>query len=111
MNYDRTPITNHLTLAGMDQPVTYWVPSIASSPLTFYTGNRFSQWKNNLFLGALAAQELLRLEVEGERVVHQEILFRGIGRVRNIINGPDGYLYVVLNAPDRIERIVPAKAD
>lgn len=111
MNYDGTPITNHLTREGLDQPVTYWVPSIATSPITFYTGNRFRQWKNNLFLGGLAAQELLRLEIAGNKVVHQEILFRGIGRVRDIVNGPDGYLYVVLNAPDRIERIVPVEAD
>ena len=110
MNYDGTPITNHLARQGMDQPVTYWVPSIATSPLTFYTGNRFPQWKNNLFLGSLAAQELLRLAVEGDKVVHQEILFKGIGRVRDIVNGPDGDLYLVLNAPDRIERLVPADA-
>ncbi|HTU46118.1 MAG TPA: PQQ-dependent sugar dehydrogenase [Bryobacteraceae bacterium] len=110
MNYDGTPITDHLVRDGMDQPVTYWVPSIATSPLTFYTGNRIPQWKNNLFLGALAAQELLRLVVEGGKVIHQEVLFKGIGRVRDIVNGPDGYLYVVLNAPDRIERLVPADA-
>lgn len=108
MNYDGTPITDHLTHDGMDQPVTYWTPSIATSPLTFYTGNRFPQWKNNLFLGSLAAQELLRLVVQGEQVTHQEILFKGIGRVRDVLDGPDGYLYVVLNQPDRIERILPA---
>ena len=108
MNYDGTPITSHLAHDGMDQPVTYWVPSIATSPLTFYTGNRFPQWKNNLFLGSLASQELLRLVVEGEKVTHQEILFKGIGRVRDIFNGPDGYLYVVFNHPDRIARIIPA---
>lgn len=110
INYDGTPITNHLTHNGMDQPITYWVPSIAASPLTFYTGDRLPQWKDNLFLGALQAQELRRLEVAGDKVVHQEVLFKGIGRVRDIVNGPDGYLYVVFNAPDRIERIVPAEA-
>lgn len=109
MNYDGTPITNHLSHDGMDQPVTYWVPSIATSPLTFYTGSQFPQWKDNLFLGSLAAQELLRLVIDGDQVMHQEILFKGIGRVRDIVNGPDGYLYVVLNQPDRIERIVPAE--
>ena len=64
MNYDGTPITDHLAHDGMNQPVTYWVPSIATGPLTFYTGNRFPQWKNNLFLGALAAQRLLRRSVQ-----------------------------------------------
>ncbi|HEX4772702.1 MAG TPA: PQQ-dependent sugar dehydrogenase [Bryobacteraceae bacterium] len=110
MNYDATPITNHLMHDGMDQPVTYWVPSIATSALAFYTGKEFPQWKNNLLLGSLAAQELLRLDIEGGKVVHQEVLFKGIGRVRDIVNGPDGGLYVVLNEPDRIERIVPADA-
>jgi len=110
MNYDGTPITDHLAHDGMDQPVTYWVPSIATSPLTFYTGSLFPEWKNNLFLGSLAAQELLRLVIDRNKVVHQEILFKGIGRVRDIVNGPDGELYVVLNQPDRIERIVPSAA-
>ena len=109
MNYDGTPITDHLAHDGMDQPVTYWLPSIAASPLTFYTGDKFPRWKNNLFVGSLAAQELLRLEVEGEKVIHEAVLFKGIGRVRDVINGPDGYLYVVLNQPDRIERIVPGE--
>jgi glucose/arabinose dehydrogenase len=107
MNYDGTPITDHTVQKGMDQPVTYWVPSIATSPIAFYTGNRFPQWKNNLFLGSLATQELRRLVIDGHSVTHQEILFKGIGRVRDIVNGPDGYLYIVLNQPSRIVRLVP----
>ncbi len=108
MNYDGTPITDHTAQPGMDQPVTYWVPSIATGPISFYTGNCFPQWKNNLFLGSLAAQELRRLVIEGDSVTHQEILFKGIGRVRDVVNGPDGYLYIVLNQPDRIERLMPS---
>jgi glucose/arabinose dehydrogenase len=108
MNYDGTPITDHTAQEGMDQPVTYWVPSIATSPIAFYTGTRFPQWKNNLFLGALAAQELRRLVIDGHSVTHQEILFKGIGRVRDVVNAPDGYLYIVLNQPGRIERLVPS---
>jgi len=111
MNYDGTPITDHTAGQGMDQPITYWVPSIATSPITFYTGNRFPQWKNNLFLGSLATQELRRLVVEGHSVTHQEILFKGIGRVRNVVNAPDGYLYIVMNQPDRIYRLVPAETN
>ena len=108
INYDGTPITDHTAQLGMDQPVTDWVPSIATSAIAFYTGDRFPQWKNNLFLGSLAAEELRRLELNGEVVTHQEILFKGIGRVRDVVNGPDGYLYLVFNQPDRIERIAPA---
>jgi glucose/arabinose dehydrogenase len=108
INYDGTPITDHTAQLGLDQPVTDWVPSIATSAIAFYTGDRFPQWKNNLFLGSLAAEELRRLELNGEVVTHQEILFKGIGRVRDVVNGPDGYLYLVFNQPDRIERIAPA---
>lgn len=108
INYDGTPITDHLAQEGMEQPVTYWVPSIATSPLTFYTGDQFPAWKNNALLGSLAGQELLRLEVKGRFVSHQEVLLKGIGRVRDIANGPDGSIYVVLNSPDRIECLIPA---
>ena len=108
INYDGTPITDHLAHPGMDQPVTTWVPSIAASPLAFYSGHGFPCWENNLFLGALAAEELLRIEVDQGKVLHQELLFKGIGRVRDIVNGPDGDLYLVLNSPDRIMRLTPA---
>jgi aldose sugar dehydrogenase len=108
INYDGTPITDHTAQEGMDQPITDWVPSIAASPIAFYTGSRFPHWKNNLFVGSLAAQELRRLVIEGHAVAHQEILFKGIGRVRDVVNAPDGYLYIVLNQPNRIERLVPA---
>ena len=108
MNYDGTPITDHTSQAGMDQPITYWVPSLATSPITFYTGDRFPAWKNNLFLGSLATQELRRIVIDGHSVTHQEIIWKGIGRVRDVVNAPDGYLYIVLNQPGRIERLVPA---
>jgi aldose sugar dehydrogenase len=107
INYDGTPITDHTGQAGMDQPVTDWVPSIATSAIAFYTGDRFPEWKDNLFLGSLAAEELRRIELNGQTVTHQEILFKGIGRVRDVVNGPDGYLYIVFNQPDRIEKITP----
>ena len=109
INYDGTPITDHTAQDGMDQPITYWVPSIATGPITFYTGDRFPQWKDNLFLGSLATQQLRRLVIDGHSVTHQEILFKGIGRMRDVVNGPDGYLYVVMNQPDRIMRLIPAK--
>lgn len=108
MNYDGTPITDHTAQPGMQDPITYWVPSIAASPIAFYTGDHFPQWKNNLFVGALASQELRRLVIDNQSVTHQELLLKGIGRVRDLVNAPDGYLYVVFNQPARIERLVPA---
>ena len=115
MNDDGTPITDLTAKEGMDQPVTYWTPSIATAAIEFYTGDKFPQWKNQLFLAALAGQQLRRLELEGHQVVKQEIIFNDLGRVREVATGPDGYLYVALNtafadSPGQIIRLVPSVA-
>ncbi len=108
INYDGTPITDRTEQEGMEQPVVQWTPSIGVCGIAFYTGDRFPEWKNDLFATALVGQELLRLVLEGHRVVHEEVLFKSIGRVRHVTTGPDGYLYVVLNNPGQILRLVPA---
>jgi glucose/arabinose dehydrogenase/galactose mutarotase-like enzyme len=92
---------------GMDAPLTFWTPAIAPSGIEFYTGARFPRWKNSLFLAGLGGQQLRRLETDGDRVTHQEILFKELGRVREVVTGPDGLLYVAFNAPDRLARLVP----
>ncbi|HEX7085583.1 MAG TPA: PQQ-dependent sugar dehydrogenase [Vicinamibacterales bacterium] len=107
MNYDGTPITNQTAAPGLEQPVTYWVPSIAVSSIAFYTGDKFPKWKHNLFVGALAQQELRRLVLEDGKVTHQEVLFKNIGRVRDVVNGPDGYIYVTFDS-GRVARLVPS---
>jgi glucose/arabinose dehydrogenase len=109
MNYNGTPVTADTTRAGLEQPVVHWTPSIAVCGLDFYSGDRFPGWKGNLFAGALAQQELRRLVLEGDRVKSQEVLFRGIGRVRAVQAGPDGLLYVCLEQPGRVVRLVPAE--
>jgi glucose/arabinose dehydrogenase len=91
----------------MEQPVTYWLPSIAPCGANFYSGDLFPKWKRHLFVASLAAEELHRLEINGGKLVTDEILFKGLGRIRDVIGGPDGALYVLL--PDRIARIAPAK--
>ncbi len=86
--------------AGMDDPIVYYTPAIAPAGITFYTGTRYSGWKNtSLFVGGLVGQQLRRLEIDSEKVVKQEVLFAQFGRVRDIIQGPDGYLYVALQSP------------
>ena len=107
MNYDGTPMTDQTAKAGMEQPITYWVPSIAICGVNFYTGDLFPKWKNQLFVASLAAEELRRLEINDGQVVAQEIIFKNLGRIRHVIGGPDGALYVLL--PKRIARISPAK--
>ncbi len=84
---------------GMEQPLHYWVPSIAPSGMAFYTGNRFPDWRNNLFVGALKDQMLVRLVLKGNTVVQEERLLKSkLGRIRDVREGPDGYLYLLTDA-------------
>lgn len=86
---------------GMTQPVEYWDPSPAFSGMAFYRGERFPNWQNQLFIGALAHQKILRLELDGTEVTHQEELLRNeLGRIRDVKTGPDGFLYVLTDAAD-----------
>lgn len=95
--------------AGMEQPVHYWVPSIAPSGMAFYSADRFPQWKNNLFVGALAGQHLARLTLDGERVIAEERLLLDLKlRIRDVRQGPDGYLYVLTDSANgKLLRVSP----
>jgi aldose sugar dehydrogenase len=107
IDYDGRPISPLTERADLESPVVQWTPSIAVCGIAFYTGDRFPAWKGNLFVGGLVGKQLRRLVIEGDRVTHQELLFRGLGRVRSVVDGPDGYLYVALNQPGKIVRLVP----
>jgi len=85
--------------SGMQQPIYYWVPSIAPSGFTFYTGNKFPGWKNNLLVGSLKFQQLVRLKLKGKNIVYEErFLTRKLGRIRDVKTGPDGYIYILTDA-------------
>ena len=96
---------------GMAQPLHYWVPSIAPSGMAFYQGDRFPRWRGNLFVGALRDTMLVRLVLDGERVVSEERLLKGqLGRIRDVRNGPDGYLYLLSDSDSGvISRLEPAE--
>jgi glucose/arabinose dehydrogenase len=96
--------------AGMAQPLYYWVPSIAPSGMAFYTGDRFPGWRGDLFVGALRDQMLVRLKLDGEKVVKEERLLKNaIGRIRDVRNGPDGLLYLLTDEPrGMLARLEPA---
>ncbi len=97
-NYSGTKITDETARPGMAQPKTYWVPSIAPSGLAFYDGEAFPNWRGNLFAGALRGQLLVRLTLDGGRVVSEERLLRDFGnRTRDVRTGPDGYIYLLLD--------------
>ena len=95
---------------GMAQPVWKWVPSIAPSGMAFYTGDKFPKWRNDLFVGALKDRSLVRLELDGEKVVKEERLLEGVlGRIRDVRSGPDGYLYLLTDASNGVmARLEPA---
>lgn len=94
------PIGEGTSKPGMEQPLAYWVPSIAPSGLAFLTsGNYGSSWRGNLFMGALAGQHLVRMELDGTSVVRQTRLLTGLNaRIRDVRQGPDGLLYVLTDA-------------
>jgi glucose/arabinose dehydrogenase len=91
------PMGNGRTsMPGVEEPVYYWVPSIAPSGMTFYTGDLFPEWKGNLFVGAMVGQHLVRLVLEGERVAAEEpLLAERKQRIRFVRQGPDGALYTL----------------
>ena len=109
MDYNGTPISALTAKPGMEQPVIHWTPSIAVCGMDFYFGDSFPRWQGNLFVTALAQQELRRIVLDGQRVTQQEVLFKNIGRVRDVCTGPDGLIYVALNGPNKIIRLEPVK--
>ena len=99
INYDGTVISPHSRAEGVQDPVVYWVPSIAPSGLAFYSGSVFPRWTGNLFVGALAGKHLRRLVLRGNRIIHQEVLLKNrLGRIRDARSGPDGYIYILTDA-------------
>lgn len=94
VNYSGTKFTDLTAKEGMEQPVVYWVPSIAPCGMTFVSGDRYPGWDGDLIVGSLKFGYLVHAKVQGDQIVSQERIAEGIGRVRNVEQGPDGYIYV-----------------
>jgi len=116
MNYDGTPVTDRISMPGMTDPIVNWTPSIAASAITFYEAKKFPKWKHNLFVTTLKMEELLRLVVDDKKVIHQEVILKDFGRLRDIRIGLDGYIYLLVeirstkdSKASYIVRLVPAK--
>jgi aldose sugar dehydrogenase len=109
VNYDGSKIGVGTKKDGMEQPIFYWDPSIAPSGMAFYTGDKFPAWRGSLFVGALAGQHLNRLEISGDRVAKEERLLSGLrSRIRDVRQGPDGFLYLLTDQEEgRILRVRP----
>jgi glucose/arabinose dehydrogenase len=110
IEYAGGPITGGMTAKeGMEQPLYYWDPVIAPSGMVFYTGDLFPEWKGNLFIGGLASTSLVRLTIKGERVVDEERLLADLKeRIRDVVQGPEGALYLLTDNPKgRVLKVVP----
>ena len=113
IEYSGTPITGNITAqAGLEQPLYYWDPVIAPSGMAFYTGNLFPAWKGNLFIGGHGTKDLVRLELNGEKVVGEERLLTDLQpqreAIRDVRQGPDGAIYLLTDSKEgRLVKLVP----
>ena len=114
IDYSGAPIGEGRAKTGMEQPIYTWIPSIAPSGMAFYSrsaGSAFPMWRGNLFVGALAGRALVRLELDGDRVVHEERLLQDLDeRIRDVRVAPDGTIYLLTDqVAGRILRLLPDK--
>ncbi|MCU0399833.1 MAG: PQQ-dependent sugar dehydrogenase [Algoriphagus sp.] len=108
INYDGTPITNITEKVGMEQPIKYWTPSIATCGMTMVTSDKYPAWKGNVLVAALAATHIARVEMNGTKAIGEEKLLQGIGRVRQVAQSPDGYIYAVTEGTGLLIKLLPA---
>ena len=106
INYSGTPITEKTEMEGMEQPIYYWVPSIAPSGMAYVTSDRYAGWKGSLLVGSLAFQYLERLTMDGTNVISREKLMADLGRVRAVEEGPEGFIYVAVEGKG-IYKLIP----
>jgi glucose/arabinose dehydrogenase len=111
IDYNGAKIHESTSRPGMEQPVRQWTPVIAPSGMAFYTGDLFPQWKNNLFIGGLASQALVRLELDGDKVTKEERLLQDMRqRIRDVRAGPDGALWLLTDSPKgELLRLTPGE--
>lgn len=108
-NYDGTPITEITEKEGMEQPVTYYVPSIATCGMTMVTSDRYPNWKGDILIGALAKMHINRVDMDGATALSQEVMFQDIGRVRQVSESPDGYLYAITEGTGLLVKLLPVE--
>ncbi|MGE9290308.1 MAG: PQQ-dependent sugar dehydrogenase, partial [Puniceicoccales bacterium] len=107
MNYNGTPITGLTSAPGIEDPVTYWTPSLAVCGLAVYRGEAFPGWTGALLSTSLAGEQLRVITLEGDEVLSQEVLVNSLGRLRDVVVGPEGHVYLVCNGPGRIVKMSP----
>ena len=109
INYDGKILTPYTSKDGMEQPLVKWIPSIAPSGLTVVTGDKYPAWKGDILMGSLRFKYLNRVHLNGNVPGDQEALLKNVGRVRFVTIGPDGYVYVGVEEPGYIFRLLPVE--
>ncbi|QDP02429.1 PQQ-dependent sugar dehydrogenase [Thalassotalea sp. PS06] len=105
VNYSGTSFTDLTEKDGMEQPKINWTPSLAPSGLTFVTSDKYPEWKGKMLAGSMKFNYLVLLTVDGDKVVSQEKIFKDVGRVRNVYQAPDGFIYLGIDGQG-IKKIV-----
>ncbi len=109
IDYNGDIISDLTEKEGMEQPIHFWKPSIATCGMLFVKGDKYPNWKGNLLVGALARQHVSRVVVDGRSVSHEEKLLENHGRVRQVGQSPDGYIYVITEGPGQLLKLIPAR--
>jgi glucose/arabinose dehydrogenase len=107
INYNGTTFTDLTEKEGMEQPTYYWVPSLAPCGMAYVSGDKYPAWKGNILIGSLRFKYLSRVTMDGNDFVQEEKLLKGIGRLRNVIMGSDGFIYFSVEEPGFVFRIIP----
>ena len=108
IDYDGTTISKESEKTGIEKPIYYWVPSIAPSGMAFVTSDKYPDWKGSLVVGSLKFEYLELLKLKGNEVIERQKIATGVGRVRNVAQGPDGYIYMGVEGKG-IVKIIPNK--
>ncbi len=109
INYDGTPITEITEKEGMEQPKHYWVPSIATCGVAVVTSDKYPAWKGNILVAALAKQHIARVEMNGTSYVKEEKLLQDLGRIRQVAESPEGYIYAITEATGLLVKLLPIR--
>lgn len=106
VNYSGTKFTDKTEMPGMEQPIYYWVPSIAPCGMTFVTGDKYPDWEGDLLVGSLKFNYVELLELDGEKVTNRKKIAEDLGRVRNVKQAPNGYIYIAIEG-EGIYKVTP----
>ncbi|MFT3679733.1 MAG: PQQ-dependent sugar dehydrogenase [Ferruginibacter sp.] len=109
INYNGTPITDITAKKGMEQPLHFWVPSIAPGALAFVQGDKYKGWEGDVLSGSLKFHWLSRCKTDGHVITSEESMLKDVGRIRDLKMAPDGYIYVTVESPGQVIKLVPVE--